>query len=400
MFTTRKTLGVFSTALAVATVSSVVRAEAPATPSTYDIQFAPRIETTGTHTDNYLKAPNGTKDSSIALALISNLKLSKQDQIITSDFGLSSTKHFTHADEEDDSYYLSANILQRASKKLSFTAAARVDDTVLARRAITEEDADHLTKTKTYNVSIGSTYEADKQKYTVTLQQAVLDLSDNTKSGNTLNKDDEDRSETDLILHGEYKLNEVFQPSFTVGYGQINYEATLDDHGNDRTSEVTRLLVGGNYKIGSHASVNGDVGYYLRNYRGVSFESIKVLVGNVMLKVQADENLIGFGSYSRSFNELNIADSPGLIVDTYSAGFIYKPTKKFSVKGSTSKTISVAQLVGIEAKDYVNSVGCVYAFNERYNAGLQYSNSRRYTNSQIILPFTDNTIMLKLSAAF
>lgn len=380
--------------------TSAIGAEATPTSSTYKVQFTPRIEATGAHTDNVLKAPTGAKDSTLALALISNLKLSKPDQIISSDLGLSTTQHRTHTNEEDDAYFFSANLLQHASKNWSFNMAARIEDTVLARGALTEEDADHRTKTKTYNASIGGAYETDKYKYSLALQHVQFDLQDNTKLGATLNKDDEDRSQTDIVLRGVYKLSEAFQPSFTASHGQINYEQTLDDYGNNRSSAVSKFLVGADYKIGSHASVNGDIGYYWRDYSGVSFDSIKVVVGNVMLKVQASEKLMGFGGVSRSFNELNIADSPGLIVDNYSAGLMYKPTKKFSVKGTTGKIHSEAQLVGIVAKDYVNSIGCSYAFNERYNALLQYTHTKRITNSQMILPFTENAIALKLTASF
>lgn len=398
---TRKTLGVFSTALAGAMATSAIGAEAaPAAPSTYKVEFTPRMEATGGHTDNVLKAPSGVKDSTLALALISNLRLSRPDQIISSDIGLSTTQHHTHTGEEDDSYFLSANLMQHASKNWSFNMAARIEDSVLARGALTEEDADHRTKTKTYNASVGAAYETDEYKYSLALQHVQFDLQDNTKLGATLNKDDEDRGETDLVLRGVYKLSESFQPSFTASYGQINYEQTLDDYGNNRSSNVTKLLLGANYKISPHASVNGDIGYYWRDYAGVSFDSIKVAVGNVMLKAQASENLVGFGGVSRSFNELNIPDSPGLIVDNYSAGLMYKPTKKISVKGTTGKIHSEAQLVGIVAKDYVNSIGGSYAFNERYSALLQYTHTKRITNSQMILPYTENAIALKLTASF
>lgn len=397
---TRKIPGVFSVALTGVMATSAIGAEAPVAPSAYAVQFSPRIETAGMHTDNVLKTPQGANDSAIALALISNLKLSKPDQIITSDLGLSTTKHYTRTDEGDDSYYFSANLLQHASENMSFNMAARVDDTVLARSAITEEDADHRTKSKTYNASVGGAYETEKFKYSLALQYVQFDLQDNTKLGSEINKDDEDRSQTDIVLRGVYKLSEVFQPSLTASYGKINYEQTLDDYGNNRSSEVTKLLVGADYKISPHTSVNGDIGYYLRNYSGVSFESIKVVVGNVMLKAQASENLMGFAGVSRSFNELNIADSPGLVVDNYSAGLMYKPTKKISVKGTTGKIHSEAQLVGIVAKDYVNSIGCSYAFNERYNALLQYTHTKRLTNSLMILPFTENAIALKLTASF
>lgn len=397
---TRKTLGVFSAAFAGAMATSAIGAEATPAHSGYAVQFSPRIEATGMHTDNLLKTPQGASDSAIALALISNLRLSKPDQIITSDLGLSTTKHHQHTNEGDDSYYLSANLFQHASENLSFNMAARVDDTVLARSAITEEDADHRTKTKTYNASVGGAYETEKFKYSLALQYAQFDLQDNTKQGVVINKDDEDRSQTDIVLRGVYKLSEVFQPSLMASYGQINYEQTLDDYGNNRSSEVTKLLVGADYKFSPHASLNGDVGYYWRNYSGVSFESLKVVVGNVMLKVQASESLVGFAGATRTFSELNIAFSPGLVVDNYSAGLMYKPTKKISVKGSTSQTNSEAQLVGIEAKDYVNSIGCSYVFNERYSALLQYAHTKRITNSQIILPYTDNTVALKLVASF
>lgn len=396
----RKTLGVFSSAFACAMASSAIGAEAPPVPSTYKVEFTPKMEVTGAHTDNVLMAPTGDKDSTLALALISNLRLSKPDQVISSDLGLSTTQHRTHPKEEDDAYYLSANLLQHASKNWSFNMAARIEDTVLARGALTEEDADHRTKTKTYNASIGGGYETDKYKYSLALQYVQFDLQDNTKLGVTLNKDDEDRGETDIVLHGVYKLSEAFQPSFKASYGQINYEQTLDDYGDNRSSAVSKFLVGADYKIGPHASINGDIGYYWRDYSGVSFDSIKVVVGNVMFKAQASEDLVGFGGVSRSFNELNIANSPGLIVDNYSAGLMYKPTKKFSLKGTTGKTHSEALLVGIVAKDYVNSIGGSYAFNERYSALLQYTHTKRITNSQIILPYTENAIALKLTASF
>lgn len=397
---TRKIPGVFFSAFACAMASSAIGAEATPVPSTYKVEFTPRMEATGAHTDNVLMTPTGVSDSTLALALISNLKLSKADQIISSELGLSTTQHRTHPDEEDDAYYLSANLLQHVSKSWSFNMAARVDDAVLARGALTEEDADHRTKTKTYNASIGGAYETDKYKYSLALQHVQLDLQDNTRLGSTLNKDDEDRGETDIVLRGVYKQNEAFQPSFTASHGQINYEQTLDDYGDNRSSAVSKFLLGADYKIGSHASINGDIGYYWRDYSGVSFDSIKLVVGNVMFKVQASENLVGFGGVSRSFSELNIANSPGLIVENYSAGLTYKPTKKISVTGTTGKTHSEALLVGIVAKDYVNSIGGSYAFNERYSALLQYTHTKRVTNSQIILPYTENAIALKLSASF
>lgn len=397
---TKKTLGVLSTAFAGALSTSAIGAEATPAPSSYKVEFSPRIEATGAHTDNVLKAPNGVKDSTLALALIANLNMSKPDQIISSDLGISTTEHRKYSNEEDDAYYFSANLLQHASKNWSFNMAARVEDSVLARGALTEEDADHRTKTKTYNASVGAAYETDEYKYSLALQHAQFDLQDNTKLGAILNKDDEDRGETNLVLHGVYKLSAAFQPSFTASYGQINYAQTLDDYGNNRSSDVTKLLLGANYKITPHASINGDVGYYWRDYAGVSFDSIKVVIGNVMLKAQASENLMGFAGVSRSFNELNIADSPGLIVENYSAGLMYKLTKKISVKGTTGKVHSEAQLVGIVAKDYVNSIGCSYAFNERYSALLQYTHTKRLTNSQMILPFTEDAVALKLTASF
>lgn len=400
---TKKIVGGLSTAAALSMISFLAQAQAetPTVLAGYDVKFSPRIDLTTVNTDNALKTTSKVNDTIADLLFSGNLNLSKKGQTIDSDFGFKSTQHLELEAEEIDDFYGGVSLLQNFSESFLVKAGVRYDDSTITRNAIIEGDADGRTDITTLTQSIESSYKTGKQQFTLSLKRDDLDTLDTEKTDLVVNRDDEDRLETDLTLKWNYMLSDIFQPSVTLTYSDIDYEQRQDDFGLERTSDVIELLVGGTLKLGTRVRVSGEVGHYSRDYEGVSFENIEATIGNASIGAQVNDKLTVYGNYSRSFAELNIDASPGFFVDVYTSGANYNATEKLSFDGSVRQVNTELDLLGVKIRDYVTTVGSSYRFNTRYSAGLHYSYSRRTTNnSAFIQAFNENAFTLKLSAAF
>ena len=389
-----------SAAVIFSMLSFLTQAEDPTILSGYNVKFSPRIDFSAMHTDNVLKAENEVSDTIANIMLSGNLNLSKKGQTIDSNFGFKTTEHLEVESEEIDDFFGGVSLLHNFSESFLVKVGLRYDDTTIARDAIVEGDADGRTDITTISQSIESSYKTGKQQYKLALKRDEIDTLDTETSSIAVNKDDEDRTETDLILKGNYMLNNIFQPSFTLSFSEIDYEDQIDDFGLERSSNVVEFLVGGSLKLGSGVDISGEIGHYYRDYNGISFENIEAAIGNGSISMKVNDNLSAYGAFSRSFAELNIDASPGLFIDNYSSGFSYRATDKLSFDGSFSKEITKFELLDIKLKDFIKKVGCTYEFDQHYNAGLHYVDSRRVTNSSIAQPFKENAVTLDFAVAF
>jgi hypothetical protein len=397
---TKKIIGGLSAAATLSMASFLAQAQTPTELAGYKVKFSPRIDFSTINTDNALKSKSKVNDTIADLLFSGNLNLSKEDQTIDSDFGFKATQHLELEAEEIDDFYGGVSLLQNFSDSFLVKAGVRYDDSTITRDSIIEGDADGRTDITTLTHSIESRYTTGKQQYTFSLKRDDLDTLDTEKLDIIVNRDDEDRIETDLTLKWNYMLSDVFQPSITLISSEIDYEKETDDFGLERTSNVIEFLVGGNLKLGNRVNVNGEVGHYSRDYEGVSFENIEATIGNASIGVQVNDKLTAYGNYSRSFAEMNIDATPGLFIDVYTTGLNYSASQKLSFSGSVRQVNTEMELLGIKIRDYVTTVGTAYNFNARYSARLSYSYSRRNSNlPALIQNFNENAFTLKLSAA-
>lgn len=397
---TKKIIGGLSAAATLSMASFLAQAQTPSEVAGYNVKFSPRIDLSSINTDNALKTKSKVDDTIADLLFSGNLNLSKEGQTIDSDFGFKSTHHFELEGEEISDFYGGVSLLQNFSESFLVKAGVRYDDSTITRNAIIEGDADGRTDITTLTQTFESSYKTGKQQFTLSLKRDDLDTLDTEKTDLVVNRDDEDRIETDLTLKWNYMLSDIFQPSVSLTFSEIDYEQRLDDFGLERTSDVIELLVGGTLKLGSRVRVSGEVGHYSRDYEGVSFENIEATIGNASIGAQVNDKLTAYGTYSRSFAELNIDASPGLFVDVYSTGLNYTASEKLSFNGSVRQVNTEMELLGIKIRDYVTTVGTSYNFNARYSAGLSYSYSRRNSNNTAFVQnYNENAFTLKLSAA-
>lgn len=397
---TIKTVGGLTAAATFSMASIIAQAQTPSEFAGYTVKFSPRLDLSTVNTDNALKTKNKVDDTIADLLLSGNLNLSKEGQTIDSEFGFKSTQHFELKSEEIDDFYGGVSLLQNFSDSFSVKAGARYEDSTISRQAIIEGDADGRTDITTFTQNIEGSYKAGKHQYSLSLKRDDLDTLDTEKFDVVINRDDEDRVETDLSLKWNYMFSDIFQPSITLTASEIDYEQKRDDFGFERTSDVVELLVGGSLKLGTRVRVNGEVGHYARDYEGVGFENIGATIGNASIGAQVNKKLTAYGTYSRSFSELNIDATPGLFVDVYTSGLNYTASEKLSFNGSVRQVNSEMELIGIKIRDYVTTVGTSYDFNARFSAGLSYSYSRRNSNnSAVVQDFKENAFTLKLSAA-
>lgn len=389
-----------SLAVTISILSFFAQADDPTVLSGYTVKFSPRIDFSAIHTDNVLKTKTEVSDTIADIMLSGNLNLSKKNQTIDSNFGFKTTEHLEIEAEEIDDLFGGVNFVHNFTESFLIKMGFRYDDTTISRDAIVEGDADGRTDITTISHFIESSYKTGKQQYRLALKRNEIDTLDTQAFNKVVNKDDEDRTETDLILKGNYMLNDIIQPSFTLSFGEIDYTDQKDDFGLERSSNVVEFLVGGNLKLGSGVNISGEFGHYYRDYNGISFENIEETIGNATIGMQVNDKLSAYGTFSRSFAELNIDASPGFFIDNYSTGFYYRATEKLSFDGSFSKNVTKFELLDIKLEDFTKKVGGTYAFNQRYNAGLHYANSRRVTNSAIAQPFKENAVTLDFSVAF
>ena len=348
----KKSVGKFSTAVALSMASFIAQAQTPNVLAGYDVKFSPRIDLSTVNTDNALKTKSKVNDNVADLLVSGNLNLSKKGQTIDSDFGFKSTQHLELEAEEIDDFYGGVSLLQNFSESFQVKAGVRYDDSTITRDAIIEGDADGRTDITTLTQSVVGNYKTGKQQYTLSLKRDDLDTLDTEKLDTVVNRDDEDRLETDLTLKWNYMLSEIFQPSFTLTYSEIDYDQRKDDFGLERSSDVIELLVGGSLKLGSRVRVSGEAGHYFRDYEGVGFENIGATIGNGSIGAQVNEKLAVYGSFSRSFAELNIDASPGLFVDVYSLGFNHNATEKLTFDGNVRQVNTEMDLKKI--KQYIS----------------------------------------------
>ncbi len=399
--TIRKTLGSFVITLSLLCAAQTASAKDPVSLLGYDVTFTPRIDFTGKVSDNIRSETVAVHDTVTTMTLNGELRFRKPDRTITSDFGVNLTKNFQLQSEESNDFYVSAGFRQEFSDGISLNGFTRFDDTVQDRKIIAAEHGDSRTDMKTLNTHLTATYRKDKTELSVTLEHARMDLANIQKLGTIINKNDEDRNDFNIILSGRHTLDEFFTPSFTISAGKIKYDQKQDDFGHERSSDVTKLLLGGQLNFGSHLTLQGETGYYLRNYEGVSFKSISMIIGDARLQFTVNDKLNGSLSYSRSFQELNVAFSPGLVVDIYSGGINYNPTEALMLMGQVSKMISLMDIVGTTANDYVTTLGLTYRYNKRYSGMMQYTNTRRFSSNPVAVPeFMENAVMLKVSLTF
>ncbi len=382
-------------------ISTVASGEESSTFGNYNIKFSPRVDLITTSSDNIKNTQKAVSDTKMKAVISGDLLLTKPQQEIRSSFSANTTKNFQVKSEEVTDYSLGTRINQTFSSSFKMSALINYNDSTLSRKALSEEDVDSRTDIKTIAGSLGASYTTGKQSYTLSLKHTRFDLVDAMRRGKIVNKDDEDRKETILNLHGSYMLNKVFQPSFSIGIEDISYSQGRDDFGLSRSSSVYQALIGAKLALSPFLTISGEGGYYHRDFRGGDFKAVKAFIRHAQVKIKARKDLAISLTHGYSFREINLAFTPGMFVDTLAGNVNYNATESLSFSAGVTKVASVMDVIFVKANDYISSIGATYIYDKHYSAHLSLSNSRRFTNSPgSIQVFTENSAILKLSARF
>jgi hypothetical protein len=361
----------------------------------------PRIDMQREFTDNVQRAANGPVSDQVTRVTPSVAASSMWSRhALNASISLTDETHHRLKGESADTHLMSLNGRIDAHPGLAFPLALeheriatkrghpneargrdRHTDTVVRQRAGLQW------KTGQWLLELGTQFQNTDAKDTVDL------------AGREINRDDEDRSQTDHSVKLSYQINPHWSVFAKGRRTKVDYDDPFDDRLFDRDSSGGATTVGVTFALAPQRMFSLEAGRERRQFRGALGRFSDSTLDALAVWAFTPE-LVGTVSHSRMFEETVLPGSPGLSVRSTLMNLRWGTGKPWSSDVSFSRSDSAPVRLPVRFRQDTVSAAARYAVNRHFQLRLEVAHNRQPADGAVVPGYREDVVTLGLLAAY